>query len=177
MRRTQPRNKRRGESFVTCTPQGLQPPSHPMAGMRPRPACVRAGKIEPAPGLTSIKGEPPGVGRAEVWRGREGPKDTPLTDTLPLIGLKESPHSIWRRARERGGARPALPPPQRLIGPRSLSVQFGKVGSAARCKAVAEDWLLRSSEHFLRGTVAAIQVAPAWLRAAICPPRAAKATR
>lgn len=52
-----------------------------MAGMRPRPACVRAGKTETAPGLTSIKGEPPGVGRAEVWRGREGPKDTPLTDT------------------------------------------------------------------------------------------------
>lgn len=177
MRRTQPRKKMGGESFVTCTLQGLKPPPHPTAGMRPRLACVRAGKTESAPGLTSIKRELPGVGRAEVWRGREGQKDPPLTDTPPLIGLKESPHSIWRRARERGGARHALPPPQRLIGPRSLCVRFGKVGSAGRCKAVAEDWLLRSSEHFLRGTVAAIQVAPARLRAAICPPRAAKATR
>lgn len=177
MRRTQPRKKWGGGSFVTCTLQGLKPSPHPMAGMRPRPACVRAGKTEPAPGLTSIKGELRGVGRAEVWRGREGQEDPPLTDTPQLIGLKEPPHSIWRRTRERGGARHALPPPQRLIGPRSLCARFGKVGLAARCKAVAEDWLLRGSEHFLRGTVAAIQVAPARLRAAICPPRAAKATR
>lgn len=96
MRRTQPRKK--GRNICHVYPARPEASPHPTAGMRPRPACVRAGKTEPALGLTSIKGEPPGVGRAEVWRGREGPKDPPLTDTLPLIGLKESPHSIWRRA-------------------------------------------------------------------------------
>lgn len=75
------------------------------------------------------------------------------------IGLEESPQWIWRRARERGGERHALPPPQRLIGRRSHGVRFGKVGWAASCTAAAEDWLSGGSQHFLRGAVAVIQVA------------------
>lgn len=38
-----------GKSFVTCTLQGLKSPPHPTAGMRPRLACVRAGKNRVSP--------------------------------------------------------------------------------------------------------------------------------
>lgn len=41
------------------------------------------------------------------------------------------------------GREKAFPsPPPQLIGPRSLRVRFGEVSSAARWKAVPEDWLL-----------------------------------
>lgn len=61
-------------AFVTCTLQDAPSPAAP--GVRnATPPRLRAGQAEPAPGLTSIKGAPPGVGRAGGqgrWGGSGG---------------------------------------------------------------------------------------------------------
>lgn len=111
------------------------------------------------------------------WMGGEDPEDPPLHDTPRVIGLKESPHLIWRRAREEGGIRHAPPPLQQLIGPRSLRVPFGEVGSASRWKAATEDWLLKGLGALSLRDCGCDPGGPARLPAAFRPPRAAKATR
>jgi hypothetical protein len=173
VRWTRPREK--GHlSRVPCRARGLQP--HPVSGMRPRPACVPA-KQSPPLGLTSIKGAPPGVGRAGElggWGGPGGhaPRRYSLDDWtqgISALGLEAG------TGKGRDKARPS--PLQQLIGPRRLRVRFGEVGSASRSKAVTEDWLLKGLGALSLRNCGRDPGGPARLPAAFRLPRAAKATR